>query len=107
MTTRAATSNSAVNASSALSAPATTPVTPTRPEASEALPGVFAEIPADAVALTWDLTVHRLHHAFAQCIAPPATEVPDGGVSQELARIRLAAAGHAVDDIRAAPNPAK
>jgi RNA polymerase-binding transcription factor DksA len=102
MTTRAATSNSAVDAPSAWSAEATTPVTPTRPEASEALPGVFAEMPPDAVALTRDLTVNRLHQAFARCIAPPVTEVLDAGASQELARIRLPATRHAVDDIRAA-----
>jgi hypothetical protein len=102
MTARAVTSNSAVDAPSAWSGQATTPVTPTRPEASQALPGVCAEMPPDGVALTWDLTVHRLHQAFARCIAPPVTGVLDAGASQELARTRLAATRHAVDDIRAA-----
>jgi hypothetical protein len=102
MRTRAATSNSAADAPSAWSGRATTPVTPTRPEGSEALPGIFASMPPDAVALTWDLTVHRLHQAFARCIAPPVAGVLVAGVSQELARIRLAAARHAVDEIRAA-----
>ena len=60
MTTRAATSNSAVNASSALSAPATTPVTPTRPQASGASSSVSAETSRDAVALNhMTTTVHR------------------------------------------------
>lgn len=102
MKTRAATFNSAVDAPSAWPGQATTPGPPTRPEASEALPGGFAEMPPDAVALTWDLTVHRLHQAFARCIAPPVAGVLDVGASQELARIRLAAARHAVDDIRSA-----
>jgi hypothetical protein len=81
MTARAVTSNSAVDVPSAWSDRATSPVTPTRAEASEALPGVFAEMPHDAVALTWDLTVHRLHQAFVRCIAPPATRVLDAGAS--------------------------
>jgi RNA polymerase-binding transcription factor DksA len=102
MTTRAATSNSAVDAPSAWPGQAATTVTPTRPEASEALPGGFAEMPPDAVALTWDLTVHQLHQAFARCIDPALTGVLDADASQELARTRLAAARHAVDDIRAA-----
>jgi hypothetical protein len=102
MRTRPATSKSAVDAPSARSGRATTPVTPTRPEASEALPGVFAETSPDAVALTWDLTVHQLHQAFARCIASPLTGASDTGASQDLARTRLAAARHAVDDIRAA-----
>jgi hypothetical protein len=67
-------------------------VTASRAEASEALSGVFAEMPPDAVALAWDLTVHQLHQAFARCIAPPLTGVVDAGASQELARTRLAAA---------------
>jgi hypothetical protein len=102
MTARAATFNPAVDVTCAWSGQATTIATPTRPEASEALPGVFAEMPPDAVALTWDLTVHELHQAFARCIAPALTGVLDAGASQELARTRLAAARHAVDDIRAA-----
>jgi RNA polymerase-binding transcription factor DksA len=59
-------------------------------------------MPTDAVALTWDLTVHRLHQAFARCIAPPVAGILVAGAAQELARIRLAAARHAVDEIRAA-----
>jgi hypothetical protein len=55
----------------------------------------------DAVALTWDLTVHQLHQAFSRCMAAPSTDLLDAGVSQELARTRLAAARHAVDDIQA------
>jgi RNA polymerase-binding transcription factor DksA len=98
MTTRAATSNSAVNASSALSAPAT----PTRPQASEASSSVSAETSRDAVALTWDLTIHQLHQAFVRCMASPLTGASDAGASRDLARIRLAAARHAVEDIRAA-----
>jgi hypothetical protein len=75
MRTRAATSNSAVDAPSARWGRARTPVTPTHAEASEALSGGPAEIPPDVVALTWDLTVHRLHHAFARSIAPPVAGV--------------------------------
>jgi len=102
MTTRAATSNSPVNASSAWSAQATTPVTPTRPQGSEASSSVSAETSRDAVALTWDLTIHQLHQAFARCMASPLTGASDAGATRDLTRIRLAAARHAVDDIRAA-----
>jgi hypothetical protein len=69
MTARAATSNSAVDTPSAWSDRATSPVTPTRAEASEALPGVFAEMPPAAVALTWDLT--RPDVADRHDAAPP------------------------------------
>ena len=102
MTTQAAISNSALDVPSASSDEAATTVTATGADASEALSGVFAEMPPDALALTWDLTVHQLHQAFARCIAPPLTGVLDGGASQEMARTRLAAARHAVDDIQAA-----
>jgi hypothetical protein len=63
----------------------------------------------DAVALEWDLTVYRLHQAFAECLAgsPDAT---DGGsrplaasmfpTGTGLAGVRLAATGHAVNDIQ-------
>jgi RNA polymerase-binding transcription factor DksA len=63
------------------------------------------------MALLWDLTVHRLHQAFAESLAasPDAT---DGGqrrsaVSMSRARtglagVRLAATRHAVNDIQAA-----
>ena len=55
----------------------------------------------DVVALTWDLTVHQLHQAFAWCLATPSTELLDAGASQELARTCFAAAKQAVDDIQA------
>jgi RNA polymerase-binding transcription factor DksA len=56
----------------------------------------------DAIALTWDLTVHQLHQAFSRCMAAPSTDLLNAGASQELARTRLAAARRAVDDIQAA-----
>jgi hypothetical protein len=63
----------------------------------------------DAVALVWDLTVHRLHRAFAECLAalphathwghtPPAESMSPAGTG--LADVRLAATRHAVDDIQ-------
>jgi RNA polymerase-binding transcription factor DksA len=58
----------------------------------------------DAHALTWDLTVHQLHQAFSRCMATPSNDLADVGASQELARTRLAAAQHAVEEIRAALN---
>jgi RNA polymerase-binding transcription factor DksA len=54
------------------------------------------------MALTWDLTVRQLHQAFSRCMAAPSTDLPYVGASQELARTRLAATRHAVDDIQAA-----
>jgi RNA polymerase-binding transcription factor len=76
--------------------------TPTSPGLSNASPRVGADMQRDAVALTWDLTVHQLHQAFSRCIAAPSSDLPDVAASQELARIRLAATRHAVDDIQAA-----
>ena len=99
MTTRAATSSPTVYATFARPVHATTPI---RPGRSDPSPRVFADMRRDAVALTWDLTVHQLHQAFARCLATPSTELLDASASQELARTRLAAAKHAVDDIQAA-----
>ena len=66
-------------------------------------------IGADAVALVWDLTVHRLHRAFAECLAAlpdpthggqprPAASVSAAGTA--LADVQLAATRHAVNDIQ-------
>jgi hypothetical protein len=63
----------------------------------------------DAVALVWDLTVHRLHQAFAESLAappnatqggqrPPAVSISPAGIG--LAGVRLAATRHAVNDIQ-------
>jgi len=38
----------------------------------------------DAVALVWDLTVHRLHQAFAECLAAP--DAIRGGQSRPACR---------------------
>ncbi|MCU7730316.1 hypothetical protein ODJ79_41920 [Actinoplanes sp. KI2] len=56
----------------------------------------------DIKALAWDLTVHQLHKAFARCALPTPDQADETGLSEELARVRLAAARHAVDDVRAA-----
>ena len=99
MTTRAATSSPTVDS------PSTHPGHPTTPTSrgrSDASPRVVAEMQRDAVALTWDLTVHQLHQAFSRCMAAPSTDLLDAGAAQELARTRLAAARYAVDDIQAA-----
>jgi RNA polymerase-binding transcription factor DksA len=98
MTTRATTSSPTVDSPSTCSGHAITPI---RPGRSDLSPRVFADMQRDAVALTWDLTVHQLHQAFARCLAAGSTEL-DAGASQELARTRLAAAKHAVEDIQAA-----
>jgi len=60
-------------------------------------------LPSLATWLTWDLTVHQLHHAFSRCMAAQSTDLLDAGAAQESAQTRLAAARHAVDDIQAAP----
>jgi hypothetical protein len=63
----------------------------------------------DVVALVWDLTVHRLHRAFAECLAtrpdpthgaqiPTAASTSSAGTG--LDGVRLAATRHAVDDIQ-------
>lgn len=98
MMTRAATSSPIVDSPSTCSGHAITPI---RPGLSDLSPRVFADMQRAAVALTWDLTVHQLHQAFARCLAAGSTEL-DAGASQELARTRLAAARHAVDEIQAA-----
>jgi hypothetical protein len=66
------------------------------------------EISPDVVALVWDVTVHRLHRPFAECLAarpdpthdahmPLASTSPTG---TGLDGVRLAAPRHAVDDIQ-------
>jgi RNA polymerase-binding transcription factor DksA len=62
----------------------------------------FDDMRRDATALMWDLTVHQLHQAFSRCLAAPSIDLADAGASQELARTRLAAAQHALNDIQAA-----
>jgi hypothetical protein len=63
----------------------------------------------DAVALAWDLTVHRLHKVFAESLAaspdaaqggrtPPAASTSPARTG--LAGVRLAAARHAVNEIQ-------
>src|SRR5437764_4070906 len=63
----------------------------------------------DAMALVWDLTVHRLHQVFADCLAtsPDASRGGPGTaaaavspVRTGLAGVRLAATRHAVNDIQ-------
>jgi RNA polymerase-binding transcription factor DksA len=55
----------------------------------------------DADALVWDLTADQMYKAFARCaVASPGEDY--AGISRDLAVTRLAAARHAVDDIRAA-----
>jgi RNA polymerase-binding transcription factor len=64
---------------------------------------------SDALTLVWDLTVHRLHRAFAECLAPPPGPTRGGqappadsmsDVVKASAGIRLAASYHAVLDIQ-------
>jgi RNA polymerase-binding transcription factor DksA len=98
MTTRAATCSPTVDATFARPVHATTPI---RPGRSDPSPRVFADMQRDAVALTWDLTVHQLHQAFSRFITAPSSDLPDDAASPELARIRLAATRHAVDEIHA------
>jgi hypothetical protein len=72
-------------------------------------PATFTTLPEDLAALVWDLTVHRLHRVFAECLkqlsdATRNKQVPRIGPltpdGPGLAGVRLAAACHAVDDIR-------
>ena len=63
----------------------------------------------DLAALSWDLTVHRLHRAFAECLgaAPAAThggQPPTAPSTSHagLADVRLAATRHVVDAIEEA-----
>jgi hypothetical protein len=98
MTTRAATPSPTLDATFTPPVHAATPI---RRGRSDPSPRVLADMQRDAVALTWDLTVHQLHQAFGRCLATPPTELLGVSASQELARTRLAAAKHAVDDIQA------
>jgi len=67
----------------------------------------------DEAALVWDLTVHRLYRAFAECVAeyvaaspdaphgcqtPPEASLSRAGAG--LAQVRLAATRHALNDIQ-------
>jgi hypothetical protein len=66
-----------------------------------------AEHSPDVVALLWDLTVHRLHQAFAECLATRPAAIHGGPTLPALAGtgldgVRLAATRHAVDDIQSA-----
>jgi RNA polymerase-binding transcription factor DksA len=99
MTTRAVTASPTVDVRLARPGRA---VTPLRRGLSDPTSRVFADRRRDAVALAWDLTIHQLHQAFRRCVAAPSTDPLDDALSQELARIRLAAARYAVDDIQAA-----
>jgi RNA polymerase-binding transcription factor DksA len=81
---------------------ATSAATPIRAGQWEPPSSAFGDVQRDAVALTWDLTIHQLHQAFARSLASPPTEPLDTTATQELARTRLAAAQHAIDDIQAA-----
>jgi hypothetical protein len=76
-------------------------------DAPESVAG--ADSSPDAVALVWDLTVHRLHQAFAECLATrpdathggstlPAPWTPLSGTG--LDGVRLAATRQAVNDIQ-------
>jgi DnaK suppressor protein len=55
----------------------------------------------DVIALTWDLTVHQLNQAFAHAFPLP-DQAGEKRRSDQLARVRVAAAQHAVEEIRAA-----
>ncbi|MGX6607721.1 TraR/DksA family transcriptional regulator [Micromonosporaceae bacterium Da 78-11] len=56
----------------------------------------------DLDALVWDLTVHQMYRAFAQCVFPIPAQDGESGGSEALARVRVSAARHAAEDIRAA-----
>jgi hypothetical protein len=65
----------------------------------------------DAVALVWDLTVHRLYQAFAECLPGPVDGTNGGptprpramsAAGAAMAGVRLAATRHAVNDIQEA-----
>ncbi|GIF01163.1 TraR/DksA family transcriptional regulator [Paractinoplanes rishiriensis] len=56
----------------------------------------------DLHTLAWDLTVQQMHLAFAECVLPTPDQADEAGRSAKLARVRLAAARYAVEDIRAA-----
>lgn len=56
----------------------------------------------DLHTLAWDLTVQHLHQAFVDCAFPIPEQTRDAGRREQLAHIRIAAARHAVEDIRAA-----
>jgi RNA polymerase-binding transcription factor DksA len=56
----------------------------------------------DLNALTWDLTVHQLHQAFARWAFPEPAAAGGDERAAELARVRVAAARHAVENMRAA-----
>jgi RNA polymerase-binding transcription factor DksA len=56
----------------------------------------------DINALVWDLTVHQLHQAFARCAFPVSDRPRATDRFEDLSRVRIAAARHAIEDIRAA-----
>jgi Prokaryotic dksA/traR C4-type zinc finger len=89
------------------SAPAVADAPSTAIDPPESVTG--ADGSPDAVALVWDLTVHRLHQAFAESLvaSPDATQggqrTPAASMSPAgtgLAGVRLAATRHAVNDVQ-------
>jgi hypothetical protein len=81
------------------------PTTATHPARST----TGAHVSPDLATLVWDLTVYRLHQAFADGLAAPPATIHAGHAGTAtsddvagLADVRLAATRHAVDDIREA-----
>jgi len=84
--------------------------TPLRRGRSDPTPQRFTALRRDAVALTWDLTIHHLHQAFGRCVASPATEPLDDiqAVLNRMAhgtygRYRQCGCGITADRLRASP----
>jgi hypothetical protein len=88
-------------------APVATDAPSTASNTPESVTG--ADSSPDAAALVWDLTVHRLHQAFAECLATRPDTTPGGPTlptpwtplsGTGLDGVRLAATCHAVNDIQ-------
>jgi hypothetical protein len=85
-----------------------TPTAAQRREPGRDAAHAAADAGPDTAALVWDLTVHRLYQAFAQCL--PGADTAHGGpiprsrsrsaASVAMAGVRLVATRHAVNDIQ-------
>jgi hypothetical protein len=63
--------------------------------------GSVPDADRDVAALAWDLTAHALRRAFAVSVGPALRGDGAGPDTNAVARVRIAAARHTLDELRA------
>jgi hypothetical protein len=63
--------------------------------------GSVPDADRDVTALAWDLTAHALRRAFAVSVGPALRRDGAGPEANAVARVRIAAARHTLDELRA------